>query len=408
MESVFTFDTNKQPFRTSGVFSSALEMTRRQRGNVDPMTKNNNMAETIYRSLEQGSERQNEFCRKSDTPKRLTIETEPKSKTKNFSIRSLLDQDLKSPSDSGYGSGSPSPNESVLSPGSCNELEGRLENNLKLSRKPKESENLSKPPKTPDIKDFALTDNASQFLPFNTPSLPVEYQNLLYAMNARFLEWDSAGPRRQDEKIRPPNLEIFRQYPQFLKPSTNDEKAIGDGISSSGNGGFANSFSSERRISAEYKNEYSSNSKTDLPQQPTPEQCRSESSWGSEFDSSFDIAKTTFSNSGPIPSTCTTQQDYFQQLTRVWWDNAVKTAENFANRRQTNPFTLAPSYWNRLQMFLAASAAASAVTTRSPISPPTPYFPNLISDVQKFNPVTSFTSTNLKRGNDKQSKCLSN
>jgi len=96
-----------------------------------------------------------------------------KPKTISFSVRALLDQDVTSPSDSGYGSGSPSPDETLL-----------IKAQTDLMANETYAEETSTRSKNP-AKD--CLNKARVMYPPDYSNLPAYYQNLLHAMNSQFL-----------------------------------------------------------------------------------------------------------------------------------------------------------------------------------------------------------------------------
>ncbi|XP_076820126.1 uncharacterized protein LOC143465621 [Clavelina lepadiformis] len=140
-----------------------------------------------------------EFANRSPEKRRNAIASLPslklpgKSRCSNFSVKSLLDQDVTSPSDSGYGSGSPSPNESNT----------HVPSTWKDLPRNRVLEQFWRNKSTGDINETATDEK-------NTTCLPVYYQNLLYAMNSHFL----ARQAEEQKKYARPAGSEHSQAPQ--------------------------------------------------------------------------------------------------------------------------------------------------------------------------------------------------
>ena len=407
MATSFNFDFDKSALEAPKLFSSAFKLSRRENDSAENTSKNNNMADEIARSLEQGSKKSDDIGRNFDYEKWHSIKSESKSKRKSFSIRSLLDQDLKSPSDSGYGSGSPSPHEHVLCPGTSCELEEKLESQLKLSQSCKKSNSFFKPSENSHSKNCETPEKCSQLPRISSP-LPVNYRDLLFAMNARFLQKDDSA-RKINETFLLSSSTNFSPRKQLMEHCPNEENNTnikGDYLRPSNQSASSQFWFSPKELNAKSANQNKVQakktkfSKTDL-NLPKPDEAHSQL-WTAEFSET--PTKNNLKTTGNISNFLLPQQEYFQQLNRFWWENVKKNAENFANQAHNHQLAFPPTYLQRLQMYFAATAAATSGNHFSSFSPP-PYLSTLNRDnMQSYIPSATFPSSILKRNSDLKSK----
>nr|CAB3265133.1 ZF(C2H2)-46 zinc finger protein [Phallusia mammillata] len=296
----------------------------------------------------------------------------PKPKSISFSVRSLLDHNVTSPSDSGYGSGSPSPEQSAC-------------------RDPMSSPTFTSKETSPEIRKSS-SDDSAEMPAFSM--LPMYYQSLLYAMNSQFLARQSSlaspagnhapesgkpplptpeanpllakqlGECKSDEKVRAELCEQFYQYQSKLANMAHETKSE----KLHGNPSFQQI--SERMKSASISTPTSETHpwKTEvIPKcQRSPQAKVSPPSFNAsnlELQSQANpFLRTPFPPMGmPMLST----DYYMMQMGKLFWDNAIRSAAAAASvlqqpKPQYNPMDMASTLnSDRWQKFLAASCRGS-------------------------------------------------
>ena len=406
----YLHDSEKEWKNLSKIFSSRFGSIHA----VKTESKNSNMAEAIYNSLEQGSAKRSPSPRKISSESRAPSTTDSKSKRSNFSIRSLLDQDLKSPSDSGYGSGSPSPNESVFTPESPREVHDKLESNFS-SKVSLEYNNTEK--KLPGNLEKKFLDQGKIFLPPPSLNFPLEYQNLFYAMNARFLQREDCNPKTSNSPFNSsgfPSQFKNSVLNNFADSKDEDKEKIQNFFSSK----YHQSQKEKRNLTKQdeainlckspHKETKEPHSK--FESSPQPEQLESAKLWRATSEKEVMTSSKRLSPNFSLRPNAESsfQLDYFEQLSRLWLDKAMKSAKNSAIGIQQQPCsTFSPSYLHRLQMFWAASAAAST-TARLPFYPP-PHFltQSVQNNAQKYTistPSSTYPKYTTRHKNEAEMK----
>ena len=366
MGTALKFESNKNWSCSPKIFSSNMCLTK-ETDEVESETLNNNMAEAVYRSLEQASVQTSTSAGESKPDSGQSSKLESKPKQTNFSIRSLLDEELKSPSDSGYGSGSPSPNESVFRADTPEKSDNDWEKNFSSVNFPSLSSNCG----TFLTSSKQNSQNESSAVPStcNKSSLfPLEYQNLLYAMNLKFLE-------RQDKAlINSTAGSIFKDPTNFSKSSSTFSRSflnrniLNDHLTSKKNEKPLISLSKDPSLEEKQNCNMKSQSffQTKTSEQKEQRQSDGDSKQTSDFKMRwnrlarnplpFEVVNSTLGTSQPSAEQ---KNNYLQQMSKLWWENAIKSPGGSANSPLVRHF-MNPAYYHRLQMFFAASAAAAA------------------------------------------------
>ena len=353
MATSFSFDNDKACTKSSNIFFTNFAASKSDK-NMTVETIHNNMAKAIHRSLEQSSGINLINSRQEEIDSRRSLTIEPKSKNTNFSIRSLLDQDLKSPSDSGYGSGSPSPNESVFGAETPTSADEKTDDNFSVGSFTPDKGKCKRFVGSSDVSNPSKPNFFPSELLSTNPLFSLKYQSLLYAMNAHFLERQKVHVEVSKSDSNPPLnpeniLTETRSVDQHLK--ANNE--------------LQNYLSSRNKINS---------TKTKQEKTKCGDNTSSFRPFGSDASPKTPSFPVTFARDGikqPIThknslhptialsknyaESCHSQNDYLLQMRKIWLESVTNgnRLQQFQNRQVFNP-----TYLHRLQMFLAAASSS--------------------------------------------------
>nr|NP_001122361.1 zinc finger protein (C2H2)-46 [Ciona intestinalis]FAA00086.1 TPA: zinc finger protein [Ciona intestinalis] len=286
-----------------------------------------------------------------------------KSRKSDFSVKSLLDHNVTSPSDSGYGSGSPSPDQNMISSPSWN-IDGK---HTKTTFLPIAPSSTNCPPK-----DMCLSADLTP-----TAMFPLYYQRLLYAMNTHFLARQSAGqistsPAGTQSMKLPPTALLSSDVQAKAKRSETYRPTVPQKLE------IKSERSEKKESKADYQNEALNlslenvqleNKRETSPKSDEPDTLKNNYSqrYFSKFSAAYEDMKHTKSeNQHQLPyntsQTATSgmpaptfRPDYYMmQMGKLLWENAVRKAAIAPSANQSN---FNSTYAERLQKYMCAVAS---------------------------------------------------
>lgn len=323
---------------------------------------NNNMADAKGRSSDRETIEVATSAAASCFETRRLSKSDSKLKQTNFSIRCLLEEEIKSPSDSGYGSGSPSPNDSVFDADITSAYDESLKKDFSDSHQPQspipanQCEDSHKA-----SSNFPQISNSKKNFFF-----PQDYQNILYAMNLQFLE-------RQEKMSADAKINFNLEKRKELMRSTNSFKQLlpnESAINSHRDRDDENflealnkNISLDRLQNCDEKQNFfrtkSTNQEKLTSCSPNLKQKNDQDFVFNKNSKKLSCFEAVSSSSQSTSSARDGHNEYLQQMGRWWWENTLKKPGSATNPRLLHPL-INSSYYHRLQMFLAASAAAAA------------------------------------------------
>ncbi|XP_078493310.1 zinc finger protein (C2H2)-46 isoform X2 [Ciona intestinalis] len=286
-----------------------------------------------------------------------------KSRKSDFSVKSLLDHNVTSPSDSGYGSGSPSPDQNMISSPSWN-IDGKHAKTTFLPTAPSSS---NCPPK-----DMGVSADLTP-----TAMFPLYYQRLLYAMNTHFLARQSAGQisatpagtqgmKLPQTALLSPDVQAEAKRSETYRPTVPQKLEIKSERSEKKE---AKPDFQNEALNLSLENVHLENKRETSPKSNETDTLKNNYSqkYFSKFSAAYEDMKHTKSeNQHQLPYNTsqnatsgmpvqTFRPDYYMmQMGKLLWENAMRKA---AIAPTANPSNFNSTYAERLQKYMCAVAS---------------------------------------------------